>query len=109
MLLQVIIALLLLLAWVNTAYKLRNKKINLGEFIFWSALWLGLLIFGLFPQIPGFLSNFLGIGRAVDMIIYASVFILFFLMFKLYVKLEEQKRELTSLVRELAIKRARKK
>jgi small membrane protein len=109
MLLQQIITILILLAWASTVYTLQKKKINFGEFFLWSMLWLSLLVASLFPKLPTLLSQALGIGRGVDLVIYASIFVLFFLMFKLYVRMEEQERQVTSLVRETAIRRAKKK
>jgi hypothetical protein len=108
-LLQGLIVLLLVGAWGSALLKFSNRKINLGEFLLWSALWLVLLVASLFPQAASSLSALLGIGRGVDMIMYGSIFVLFFLMFKLYVRMEGQEREVTSLVREVAIRRARKK
>lgn len=109
MLLQVIITVLILLALASAVSKYRKGKINSGEFILWSVLWLALLVASIFPNLPSTLSVYLGIGRGVDMVIYASIFVLFFLVFKIYVRMESQEREMTALVRELSIKRARKR
>ncbi|MBN2142592.1 DUF2304 domain-containing protein [Candidatus Woesearchaeota archaeon] len=109
MLLQIIISIMLLLAWASVIHMLRMKKLNLGEFILWSALWLGLLLTSLFPRVLGQVSDFLGIGRVVDMIVYLSVFVLFFMMFKLYMRMEAQERTMTDLVRNVAIRRASEK
>lgn len=109
MLLQWLIGFVILFAWLSVIVKLRNKKITLGEFLLWSLLWGSLFILSIFPQISTEISKLLGVGRGVDVIIYGSLFLLFFLMFKLYVKMEEQERQTTFLVRELAIRRSRKK
>jgi hypothetical protein len=45
----------------------------------------------------------------VDLAMYAGVILLFYLMFRLYVKMDAQARETTKLVREIAIRNAKKK
>jgi hypothetical protein len=109
MLLQIIILVLLLVAWASVAYSLKRKKISRGEFFLWSILWITLLLASIFPNAFSWLSEILGIGRVVDLIIYGSVFLLFLLVFKLFVKIDSQEKEMTKLVREIAIKRVRKK
>ena len=96
-------------AWLAAYLKLRAKKINLGEFLLWSVLWGTLFILSEFPIVQTRLASLVGIGRGVDLIIYASIFVLFFLMFKLYTRMEAQERKMTELVREVAIHKAKKK
>ncbi len=59
----------------------------------------------LIPQTLGFISNLLGISRPVDVIIYLSIAVMFYLIFRLYVKIETAEQEITKIVREKAIKR----
>jgi small membrane protein len=106
--LQGIIAAIILVVWFGTFIQLRSGKLNLGEFILWSLLWLGFLILSAFPRIPSNVSSALGVGRGVDLVIYASIFILFLLTFKLYVRIENQGREITNLVRELALSKPKR-
>jgi small membrane protein len=106
--LQGIIIAIILIVWSGTFIQLRNNKINLGEFMIWSFLWLGFLVLSAFPRIPSIISSVLGVGRGVDLVIYASIFILFLLTFKLYVRIENQGKEITNLVRELAFAKQKK-
>jgi small membrane protein len=108
MILNTIMAVLILCAWAVALIKLRQKKIALGEFLIWSCLWITLFVFAEFPIIPTYIASFFGIGRGVDLVVYTSVFILFFVVFRIYVRLEEQDRKMTQLVREIAIKRSKK-
>jgi len=58
----------------------------------------------LFPSLSGAVAKFMGIGRGVDAIVYTSITLLFYLVFRLYVYLEDIRHEITDLVRKLALK-----
>jgi small membrane protein len=106
---QILIIIFVLFAWSRAFLRLRGKNISIGEFSFWSFIWLAVIFMDLFPDVISGLSTYLGIGRAVDLLMYVSVILLFYLMFRLYVKMDIQSKELTKLVREIAIKNAKKK
>jgi small membrane protein len=108
MILSTIMAILIVCAWAVAFIKLRQKKIALGEFLIWSLLWVTLFIFAEFPIIPSYIASLFGISRGVDLVVYTSIFVLFFVVFRIYVRIEEQDRKMTQLVREIAIKRSKK-
>ncbi|MBT3297518.1 DUF2304 family protein [archaeon] len=85
--------------------RLKSKSISKLEFLFWLGIWLTVIILGLLPNFTTFFSSILGIERGVDAIIYVSIIALFYLLFRLYVKVDEINLEITKLVRELAKKR----
>ncbi len=62
----------------------------------------------LWPGSTSLLASFLGIGRGTDLVIYISLAVIFFLIFRLNVKLEMVNRDLTKMVRHEAL-RDRKK
>lgn len=102
---QILMVLFALFAWSRAALRLKDKSIKIGEFIFWSVLWLSLIIFSISPALLQFLSNVLGIQRATDLAIYVSIIVLFYLMFRVYVKVDKQGQEITHVVRNVALKR----
>lgn len=84
--------------------RLKSKSISKLEFLFWLSVWLSIITLGLIPSFTNILSNLLGIARGVDAIIYVSIIALFYLLFRLYVKVDEVNQEITKLVREVAKK-----
>lgn len=62
------------------------------------------IVIVLFPSLSGAVAKFMGIGRGVDAIVYTSITLLFYLVFRLYVYLEDLRHEITDLVRKLALK-----
>ena len=55
------------------------------------------------------LSSILGIARGADLIVYVSVVLLFYLIFRLYVKMEKIEQDVTKVVRKIAIDETVKK
>lgn len=55
------------------------------------------------PQTTDTIAKLVGVGRGVDFIIYISIISLFYLVFRMFVKIEDVEREITKLVRKLAI------
>ncbi len=106
---QIIIALFSLFAYSRIILRFKDKKINNGEFIFWTFIWVGLIVFSLFPQILTLLTKPFGVGRPIDVLVYLGVIALFYLVFKLYVKVDETEKEITKIVRFNAINNAKNK
>lgn len=87
----------------------KDKSISVFELVFWSFVWIGVIAIAFFPGIFTALSAVLGIGRGVDIFLYLGMIVLFYLLFRLYVKIDAQQKEITKLVRELAIQNRNKK
>ena len=88
--------------------RFKDKKISIAELLFWLCVWFSLIFVVFFPDLASKMANIIGIGRGADFILYFSIAMLFYLIFRLYVKLEETEREITILVRELAITKKKK-
>ncbi|MBI2551629.1 DUF2304 domain-containing protein, partial [Candidatus Uhrbacteria bacterium] len=55
------------------------------------------------PKTTEIAARFVGVGRGADLAIYVGMLVLFFLVFKLFVKIEEVEREITKVVRKEAL------
>ncbi len=60
----------------------------------------------LFPEQTDVVANFVGVGRGVDLITYVIEVTVLFVLIHYYTKFVELQRQLTDVVRELAILRA---
>jgi len=105
---QIIAVLFALFAFGVTVVRFKEKKISAKEFIFWDIIWLSVVIVAMLPWTTSIIAKLLGIRRGIDVAIYLGIIILFYLVFKMYVKVENVEREITKLVREEAIKRRKK-
>jgi len=105
---QILLAAFLFFALSRVFLRLRDHKIKSAEFGFWGLLF-GSAIFGvIFPSETTNLARLLGIGRGVDLIVYASIVTLFYLMFRAYVLMEDIRHEITELVRKIALEKKSK-
>ncbi len=103
-LIQIVLLLVLLLVLVATWRRMRQRVISLKEALAWSTLWIGAGIVVLLPQTTTTVANLFGVGRGADLILYASVIALFFLVFKSFVAIDGLERKLTDIVRKDALK-----
>ncbi len=105
---QIIAVLFALFAFSRTFIRYREAKITTKEFVFWSVIWFGIIIVAILPWTTTIIANLIGIRRGIDVVVYLSIVILFYLTFKMYVKMENVEREITKLVREEAIRRRKR-
>ena len=102
---QIIAIIFSLFALSRVFLRAKDKKLSFFELLFWIGIWVSLIIVSTFPFLTSFFAKILGISRGTDLILYGSVGILFYLVFRLYIKLEETEREITKLVRENALEK----
>jgi hypothetical protein len=107
--LQVIVVVFALFAWSRAILRLRDRRISWIEFVFWSVIWSAAIISAILPQTANIVSHFFGINRPVDFAVYVSIILLFYLIFRLYVKQEQHAQEMTKLVRQIALRHPGKK
>lgn len=100
---QLVIAFLAFSALVSVARKKRENLLGpLGAF-FWVVFWLALVSIVSAPMIAQWFADMIGIGRGVDLVMYVSIAVLFFVVFKLHIKIEGLKRDMTVVVRNQAL------
>jgi len=104
-LLQVLAILFAIFAITITYLRMREGKLSLGQFLFWLVLWLGIVALAMNPDLANFLSEALGIQRPIDAVIYGSVVLLFYLIFRLYVKISDVESDVTEIVTRVALKK----
>ena len=74
---------------------------------FWLAVWaLGATVI-IWPHFTAVAAHALGIGRGADLLLYSSVLVMFVAFFYVYTRFRKLDRELTLLVRRLAMQNAR--
>lgn len=101
---QYILVLFALFAILRTVIKAKHRTIPYVWAFVWSLVWVALIVLAILPQTSDLLAAKVGIGRGVDLLIYASITGLFFMVFRLVVKIEALQQEITKLVRAVALK-----
>jgi len=105
---QLFITLALLWALSRAFLRFKDGGISLGGLLFWFAVWSAAIFTVFYPGFTAYLAKLLGIGRGADVVLYASVIILFYLVFRLHVLLENIRHEITKIVREVALQGKKK-
>ena len=103
---QQLIALIIIALFLARLFWQKQKNhLSLNEFIFWFTFWIfsaGLVIF---IKLIDRLVQGLGFsGSGIEILLYLTVVILFYLMFRLRLKLEKIEKDITLLVKEMALK-----
>jgi hypothetical protein len=104
MLIQIFVTFLVIIAFGNIFFRFYKAHLGRNEFLFWLVFWLVVLILVWNPQMTNHLASFLGVGRGADAVFYLSIVLLFYIVFRLYAKLENLESKLSELVKKIALK-----
>ena len=107
-LIKILFSLFALFAWSRAVIRFYTKDLNLKELFFWSLLWLAMIVLVFVPGKTNFLAKILGMERGNDAMFFLGIVALFYASYRLYVKANEQEKEITKLVRALALKNIRR-
>lgn len=105
MLYQILVVFIAILAVLLVFDRYHKRKTSLQTFILWLILWILLAIFAISPDSSTFLAKLLGIGRGLDLILIFGIILAYYLLFRLYLKIEKIDQNITELVRKLAIEK----
>lgn len=101
---QVIAIIIAIILLVKVILRLKNKKMSINEFLFWSAIWVILILLSIFPQISYTIANLFGFGRGLDFFIVSSILLIFYLIFRIISKLEDLDEKIAKLARSISLK-----
>ncbi|KKS34968.1 MAG: hypothetical protein UU95_C0006G0011 [Parcubacteria group bacterium GW2011_GWC2_42_12] len=103
---QQAIALIIIAFFIARLYWQKKKNhIGANEFLFWLIFWLlaaGLIIF--LKSIDKLVSELGFSGSGIEVLLYLSVAILFYFVFRLRLKFEKIEKDLTKIVKNIALK-----
>ena len=105
---QVVLVLFLLFVVTRVIVRFRDGHLGRLAFLFWLAVFLAAAVGTLLPQTTDVIADVFGVGRGVDVAIYVSIAILFYLVFRMNVMMEDLRQEITKLTREIALTDLRK-
>lgn len=108
-LLQVFTIAFLIFAISRAILRFREGALTSKEFIVWDIFWIFIGVVILYPKATIKLAEILGVGRGVDAVLYLSIMLLFYLIFRVYVRIESMEHNITKIIREIAIKNEKNK
>ena len=103
MIIKIIIVLFAVFVLYRTFLRFQKRDITGRELVIWTFFWLLVIVATLAPQQTDIISQAVGVERGADLLVYLSVIVLFFIVFKIVVKLEKIDKNITEIVRNTAI------
>lgn len=102
---QQIIALVFILFFlIRLIQQKKNQDLKQNEFILWLSFWLtGALAIIFIKQLDKFVANLGFSGAGINFLLYLSLFTLFYLVFKLRLKIAKLDSQITKIVREITL------
>ena len=105
LLFQILASLFILFAITRIIGRYKEMRVPKSEVFVWLFFWLFIGFAVWWPSSTDVLAKAVGISRGVDLIVAASVAVIFYLLFKLFTHIHQLKKEMTELVRKLAIEK----
>ena len=103
LLIQIVLVLFAAFAILRVLGRFRDGVIRLPECLLWTSLWVGVAVVVLEPSLTQRLARVLGVGRGVDAVFYLSFVLLFYLVFRVHMRIRGLERQITELVRKFAL------
>lgn len=89
---------------IRLFHQKRKKQIQINEFIFWLIFWLSSLVAIIFiKKVDSLVANIGFSASGIEILLYIAVITLYYLIFRMRVKLEKQKKEITEITRHIAL------
>jgi hypothetical protein len=107
---SVVLGMLSLITLIYVLMILTSKKrLPIFVEVFYVFSYFFILLVVLFPSLLTLIEQSFGISSALNFITYLSIFIAYFMILLLFKRVEEQRAEITKLVREIALKEKKEK
>lgn len=108
MIIKIIIIGFIIFVLYRTLLRFKQGEITPRELTIWTVFWALVIGATLVPQQTDVIAQAVGVERGVDLLVYLSIIVLFFVVFKIIVKLEKVDRDITKVVRNTALKNGNK-
>jgi hypothetical protein len=108
MVFQIFLIIFALFAIGKTWRQYQKKEASKYWAITFSLLWAAVIAVVAVPDLANMLANAVGIGRGADVIMYSAVVVLTYAVYRLMLRQEKLSKQMTDLVRAIAIENAKK-
>lgn len=100
---QILSSLFIVFALWRIIKRYREERVPKSEIIVWLVLWVVVTTAIWWPRGTDILAQKLGVTRGVDLLVTASLGVIFYLLFRLFSHINNLQKQMTELVRRLAI------
>jgi len=103
LLIQILLVLFFFFAIIRVVSRFRDRELSRGGLVFWLVFWLLAGVVAVWPDTTFIVARFVGITRGADLVVYSSLALLFFMVFKIMVRIERINKNITKLTRKQAL------
>ncbi len=100
---QILFTFFLLFVVSRVFLRAKEGSLKPSALLFWLAIWLLAGFSILQPEFTTYLAGLIGIGRGADVIIYVSIALTFYLIFRTNVMIENLRHEINKLTTEITL------
>lgn len=105
MIIQFLTAVIIIWLLLRILAKRRRAEMTNKEAILWVLLWLGVGVVVFCPQLTDKLAAGIGLqsAKGIDLVVYVAVAVVFYLVFRIFMRIEQLDHNITKIIRHLAI------
>ena len=101
---QIVLICFAFFAMSRVLLRYRRGGMRMLQLALWMLFWAGVVVVAVHPDTTGLFARWLGVGRGVDIAMYLSILMIFYLLFRSFAKIEDLDRQLTRVVRADALR-----
>lgn len=101
--LQILIICLAIIFTFRTYIDWRRGRCHTKAFLGWSLVWVAAVVVMLFPWTTDFVARHIGSGSGANWVVYLCVIALFYMTFRIYIMIEELRKNETIIIRKIAL------
>lgn len=109
MIIQYVATIIIALIILQLISKFKKDRVSWPRTLIWILFWCVGIFVVWFPETIAKIAQVSGVGRGVDIIIYISIILLFYLLSNQNTKIDELNKQITKLTREIAKNNAKTK
>jgi small membrane protein len=103
MIIQIVATGIILVIFGQLALRVIKDKASIVKILFWLIFWGAALVLIWLPQgTIDSIGQFFGVEKGLDLVVYMSIIILFYIVLRIYNKVDKLQKNITKLVREIA-------
>lgn len=103
LLIQIILVAIIASIISHSLLRFKKGDLDFKRLLLWIVFWLAAAVAVIWPDLTVLAANFVGIGRGADLVVYVSLVVLFYILFRLLIRIEKLEKNLTKLVRQRAL------
>lgn len=92
-----------LFALIKVVARFRVGYLSKGGLVWWSLFWVVAGVVVILPNSTAYFAKLVGIGRGADLVVYVSLVAIFFIIFRLMIKVELLNKDITKLTRKITL------